>query len=161
MKKMTRIFISFCCITILTITNGLAQESTKVIEVTPKVRLTEVNGGEVEGIVVMDGEAKKNQYYSTNGEDSNVSFKDGVVTIAVPSKKHSGGKKNVDILHEKDATSIGELMFEPTDKAWVLPSSDTVKKSTKNPPTGTIVFDSKRKLLCLFNGDEWVYWAAE
>lgn len=52
----------------------------------------------------------------------------------------------------------GILVLEDTNKAMVLPKVDSPHLNIVNPAPGMMVFDTRTKLLAVFNGTVWSYW---
>ena len=55
----------------------------------------------------------------------------------------------------------GILVLEDANKAMVLPKVYQPHLNIINPSPGMMVFDTKEKLLCVFNGKDWAFWKAE
>lgn len=55
----------------------------------------------------------------------------------------------------------GVLVLDSTDKALVLPRVESPHLNIINPPAGTIVYDIKANLLCVYNGKEWTFWGVK
>lgn len=52
----------------------------------------------------------------------------------------------------------GILVLEDQDKAMILPKVDTPHLNINNPEPGTIVFDTKKQQVAVFNGNHWEFW---
>lgn len=52
----------------------------------------------------------------------------------------------------------GILVLEDTNKAMILPKSNSAYLNIVNPSPGMIVYDPTTKLLSVFNGNVWTFW---
>ncbi|HEX7871235.1 MAG TPA: hypothetical protein VF455_14085, partial [Chryseobacterium sp.] len=55
----------------------------------------------------------------------------------------------------------GILVLADTNKAMIPPLVDNPAANIRNPAPGMIVFDSTKKLFCVYNGTVWSYWKAD
>lgn len=58
-------------------------------------------------------------------------------------------------------TTPGILVLADTNKAMIPPLVTNPAANIKNPAPGMIVFDSVKKLFCVYNGTVWSYWRAD
>ncbi|WP_312090131.1 hypothetical protein [Chryseobacterium sp.] len=58
-------------------------------------------------------------------------------------------------------TTPGILVLADTNKAMIPPLVTNPADNIKNPAPGMIVFDSVKKLFCVYNGTVWSYWRAD
>ncbi len=61
------------------------------------------------------------------------------------------------ILGTTTSTAPGVLVLESADKAMVLPKV-TNYDNVGEPEAGMIVYDSTKKMLCVFDGEKWAFW---
>lgn len=52
----------------------------------------------------------------------------------------------------------GILVLEDNDKAMILPKVESPHLNINNPEAGTIVFDTKKQQVAVFNGVNWEFW---
>lgn len=52
----------------------------------------------------------------------------------------------------------GILVLETTDKALILPKTSSPHLNIVNPMAGTICYDTTKKMMCVYNGNEWSFW---
>ena len=55
----------------------------------------------------------------------------------------------------------GILVLADTNKAMIPPLVTDPATNIRNPAPGMIVFDSTKKLFCVYNGTVWSYWKAD
>ncbi|MDO4763580.1 MAG: hypothetical protein Q4A00_04280 [Flavobacteriaceae bacterium] len=55
----------------------------------------------------------------------------------------------------------GILVLEDSDKAMQLPMVESPHLNIINPAPGMIAYDTRAKLVCIFNGTEWSFWIPE
>lgn len=55
-------------------------------------------------------------------------------------------------------TTPGILVLSDTNKAMVLPKVNNPHTTIQNPSAGMIVYDTNKRLLCVFNGTVWTFW---
>lgn len=65
----------------------------------------------------------------------------------------------VSIGHPTNTTGI--LVLEDSNKAMQLPMVESPHLNIINPTAGMIAYDTKTKLVCIFNGTEWSFWKGE
>lgn len=52
----------------------------------------------------------------------------------------------------------GALVLESTTKAMVLPKVSEPEKNMPSPVAGTMVYDTSKSALAVFDGSNWSYW---
>ena len=52
----------------------------------------------------------------------------------------------------------GVLVLETTDKALILPKTRSPHLNIVKPMAGTICYDTNKKMMCVYNGNEWSFW---
>lgn len=52
----------------------------------------------------------------------------------------------------------GILVLEDNNKAMILPKVKSPHLNISNPEPGTVVFDTDKQQVAMFNGTEWVFW---
>ncbi|MDO5614640.1 MAG: hypothetical protein Q4G16_00495 [Cruoricaptor ignavus] len=71
-------------------------------------------------------------------------------------------KENAKVsIGEKIIETPGILVLEDENKAMILPSLESPHLNIIKPSAGMIAYDTKTKLLCVYNGTEWAFWKAE
>ncbi|MDO5509889.1 MAG: hypothetical protein Q4F57_04275 [Weeksellaceae bacterium] len=64
------------------------------------------------------------------------------------------------IIGAEDSAVNGILILESDQQAMILPKLSNPEINIDSPSAGMIVYDAVRKILCVYNGTEWSYWAA-
>lgn len=65
------------------------------------------------------------------------------------------------IIGANSSDAKGVLVLEDNTKAMILPKVASPHTAIINPEPGTIVYDSTKKLLSVYNGTQWSFWKAE
>lgn len=113
------------------------------------------------GTLVFDTKDKKIKYYKGGNIPS---WKDltynsnGQVDTSAQDDLESISTAKVSIGIPKDTSGI--LVLEDTNKAMILPLIDSYE-SIINPSPGMIAYDLQNDLLCVFNGTDWTFLAAD
>lgn len=55
-------------------------------------------------------------------------------------------------------TTPGVLVLTDSNKAMVLPKVNNPHTTIQNPSAGMMVYDTNKRLLCVFNGTVWTFW---
>lgn len=115
----------------------------------------------VGGTMIFDSNDKKIKYYKagTIPRWEDLSINSGAVDTSIQNGLQETNKKTV--MGAKTSTAEGVLVLESNDKAMVLPKSTSPHLNVSNPVSGTMVFDTESKMLCIFNGTEWSFWKVE
>lgn len=115
----------------------------------------------VGGTLIFDSNDKKIKYYRDGviprWED--LSINSGTVDTSIQSGFQETNNKT--IIGAKTSIASGVLVLEASDKAMVLPKSVSPHLNVSHPVSGTMVFDTESKMLCIFNGTEWSFWKVE
>lgn len=128
--------------------------------VLPKVNVGLVTKVE-EGMLVYDVIEKKIKYSKGIGiwEDLSINIgevdPDELPTLIEDTSARTLIGNNVNVSTE------GVLVLDSTSRALVLPRVENPHLRMISPPTGTIVYDTKTNMLCVYNGKEWAFWAVE
>lgn len=69
----------------------------------------------------------------------------------------AGAKAAIGANSETDTTD-GVLVLTDTDKAMILPKVFDPQTTIQKPSAGMIVYDTNKKMLCVFNGTVWTFW---
>lgn len=69
----------------------------------------------------------------------------------------TSAKTAIGVNAETDTTE-GILVLSDTNKAMVLPKVNNPHTTIQNPSAGMIVYDTNKRLLCVFNGTVWTFW---
>lgn len=177
-KGMCLISILLC--TLFTVANSFGQQviigskqqfisSSSILEfpdndtrgiVLPKVSSTLVVNPE-NGTLILDTVDKKVKYYKGDGAWEDLSVNNGDV-LDLSKQDALKEIKDAGTIISNDITENinGVLVLDSTSKALVLPRVENPHLNIISPPAGTIVFDTKSKMLCIFNGKEWAFWEA-
>lgn len=62
------------------------------------------------------------------------------------------------IIGDVSGAAEGVLVLNDNTKALVLPKNSEPWLNIQDPEAGTIVYDTKNNLLCVYNGAEWTFW---
>jgi hypothetical protein len=62
------------------------------------------------------------------------------------------------VIGSTNTSKVGVLVLESSDKALLLPKVSDVATNLVNPEAGTIVYDTLRKKLAVYNGLTWAFW---
>ena len=62
------------------------------------------------------------------------------------------------IIGADSSTAVGVLVLESNDKALILPKMISPHLNMIDPEPGTLVYDSNKNLMCVYNGNEWTFW---
>jgi hypothetical protein len=128
--------------------------------VLPKVNSTQVTNLS-EGTFIYDVSDKKIKYSTSPNSWVDLSIKEGVSnTTSQDNLTEVAGARTL-IGNDPSISVSGVLVLDSVDKALVLPRVESPHLSIINPPIGTIVYDTKSNMICVFNGKEWAFWAAE
>jgi hypothetical protein len=62
------------------------------------------------------------------------------------------------IIGPETSTALGVLVLESDDKALILPKMTSPHLNMIDPEPGTLVYDTSKNLMCVYNGSEWTFW---
>lgn len=119
-----------------------------------------------EGTIILDatnGSKAKMKYYNGKWTDLSVDEANIATHLAAQPSTPSGvnGDTKV-IIGSNTSTADGVLVLESTQKAMVLPRVNSTNDII-NPAPGMMVYvnnpNTKEKLLAVFNGQSWSFWA--
>ena len=113
------------------------------------------------GSIVFDISDKKIKYYkggATNQWKDLTYNNTGIVNTTAQKDETSSSKAKVSI--GKPTDTAGILVLEDNNKAMILPLIDSYE-SIINPSPGMIAYDLEHNLLCVFNGKDWTFLAAD
>ncbi|MTG99392.1 hypothetical protein NWE55_13355 [Myroides albus] len=102
-------------------------------------------------VLLFLGEEKYMDLSVTPGE-VNLEYYNGVQEI-------SGVQSSISL--EPNLTIPGVLVLQSDSKALVLPRVESPHLNIKNPTAGTIAYDTNSKMLCIYNGKDWSFWASD
>jgi hypothetical protein len=129
--------------------------------VLPILDIANMTPNYVGGTMLLDSNSKKVKYYADNNQWVELSPNDGDLSKVVVSTQPDKEEMRTLIGNNPNVTTIGALVLDSTDKALVLPRVESPHLTMINPPAGTLVFDTKTKMLCVYNGKEWTFWEVE
>ena len=124
------------------------------------IEAKEVNNPEP-GTLIFDTTDKKVKYYKGGNTPSwkDLTFNtNGKVDTSAQDDLESIPTAKVSVGTPKSAPGI--LVLEDTNKAMILPLIDNYQ-SIVNPSPGMIAYDLQHDLLCVFNGTDWTFLAAD
>lgn len=110
-----------------------------------------------EGSIIYDNRDKKVKFY-TGSTWSDLSTVTGNNNSALqdPLVEQNSAKVTIGL----PTTTDGILVLEDSDKAMILPKVSSPHLNIINPTAGTIVYDTNKKQLALYNGQQWTFWKA-
>ncbi|QBQ42049.1 hypothetical protein E2P86_13185 [Sphingobacterium psychroaquaticum] len=111
------------------------------------------------GTIIFDATDKKVKYLKENSWFDLTMDDTGVVDVSIQTAKTEVAGSKVSV-GEATATD-GVLVLEESDKAMVLPKVAEPHLNIINPSPGMMVYDTKNKLLCVYNGTVWTFWGAK
>lgn len=109
---------------------------------------------DVPGSLLYDANKKKVLFYD-GVEWKDLSRKEGMVDI---SKGHVDRGSKQGVIIGDDTQESGVLVLNDNKKALILPKNQEPWKNIKSPEAGTITYDLKNKVICIYNGKEWTFW---
>lgn len=110
------------------------------------------------GTFIFDALDKKVKYLKgTSWFDLTVD-EEGAVDLSIQTNKNevAGSKVSVGTPSAVD----GVLVLEDNNKAMILPRVEEPHLNIINPSPGMMVYDTLNKLLAVYNGTVWTFWAA-
>ncbi|MTG99385.1 hypothetical protein NWE55_01460 [Myroides albus] len=128
--------------------------------VLPKVDSSVVVGA-VEGTLIFDVLDKKVKYCTGNGMWEDLSINEGVVDTAMQDGLSEVSGARTLIGNDANISTEGVLVLDSTNQALVLPRVESPHLKMISPSSGTIVYDTKSNMICIFNGKEWAFWGNE
>ncbi|RKS98280.1 hypothetical protein [Chryseobacterium defluvii] len=115
--------------------------------------------GAVDGTMIYDTTDKKIKYRK-NGSWFDLSVDTtGVVntTLQDPLSEQAAAKTAIGVNANTNVTP-GILVLTDTNKAMILPKTDSPHLNIINPAAGMIVYDNVKHQLAVFNGTVWSFW---
>lgn len=111
------------------------------------------------GTLIFDSNDKKVKYFNSNTNSwIDMSITSGAVDTSIQDNYLEQSLRFKAIIGNTTTSKIGVLVLESADKALVLPKVDDVTLNFPNPEPGTIVYDSSRKKIAVYNGLVWAFW---
>lgn len=111
------------------------------------------------GTLIFDCNDKKVKYYNNNSTSwVDLSIESGAVDTSNQDSFSEQAIHFKAVIGNPNTTKKGVLILDTTDKALVLPKIDDVTLNFPNPEAGTIVYDTSRKKMAVFNGLVWTFW---
>ena len=62
------------------------------------------------------------------------------------------------VIGDQNTTAEGVLVLDAPDKALILPYITNPASNVKSPVAGMICYDPTKKMMCVYNGNQWFYW---
>jgi len=114
----------------------------------------------VGGTLIFDSKDKKVKYYKEGTDPGwvDLSSKVGEVDLSTQQAYAEDTTIPPTIIGSHTTTAKGVLVLETTTKAMILPKMESPHLNIQSPQPGTMAFDTKSKMLCIFNGKEWSFW---
>ena len=109
------------------------------------------------GALVYDSTDQKVKY--NNGSWQDLSIESGSVDMTDQNLYSDVG--NGVIIGSDTTTDEGVLTLESTDKALILPKIASPEVNVKSPEAGMICYDTVKKNLVVYNGEEWTFWSID
>lgn len=105
------------------------------------------------GTLVFDLASSKVKY--NDGFWKELTDRSGVSPTLLPGADLPNAKV---IFGNQTSTADGVLVLESPTKALILPHVINPVTTVKSPTAGMIVYDSVKKMMCVYNGKEWFFW---
>ena len=114
----------------------------------------------VGGTLIFDSNDKKVKYYQagTSANWVDLSIKEGAVDTSIQQASGESATHDPAVIGNRTTSASGVLVLESSNKAMVLPKMESPHLTILSPQAGTMAFDTKSKMLCIFNGSEWSFW---
>ena len=112
----------------------------------------------VEGSIIFDAAQKKVKYFNGTWQDLTV-VNSGTVDLAPQQNltEKTAAKTSIGT----PTNTVGILVLEDNNKAMILPKVASPHLAIQDPAPGMMVYDTTKKLLCVYNGTEWSFWKPE
>lgn len=111
------------------------------------------------GTLIFDSNDRKVKYFNNNTNTwIDMSITSGAVDTAVQDGFSEQAINFKAIIGSVSTAKTGVLILESADKALVLPKVADVTINFPNPEAGTIVYDTLRKKIAVYNGLVWAFW---
>lgn len=111
------------------------------------------------GTLIFDTTDKKVKYFNSNTNTwIDMSITSGAVDTSIQDNFAEQSLNSKTIIGGPISTKTGVLILESSDKALVLPKVDNVTLNFPNPEAGTMVYDTSRKKIAVYNGLIWTFW---
>lgn len=72
--------------------------------------------------------------------------------------ENTDARVSIGTVPEGSTEASGILVLEDQNKAMILPKVESPHLNISNPEPGTIVFDTKKQQVAMYNGKEWIFW---
>ena len=114
----------------------------------------------VGGTLIFDSNDKKVKYYQdgTSATWVDLYIKEGAVDLSIQQAVGESATHTPAVIGKRTSSASGVLVLESSNKAMVLPKMESPHLNILSPQAGTMAFDTKSKMLCIFNGSEWSFW---
>ncbi|MDO5615428.1 MAG: hypothetical protein Q4G16_04500 [Cruoricaptor ignavus] len=114
----------------------------------------------VEGTLIYDITDKKVKYRKDSQWFDLSVDATGAVDYSLQNNKTENEKAKVSIGTQDSGDTDGILVLKDDNKAMILPREVSPHLNIKNPTPGTIVYDTLKKQLAVYNGTVWSFWKA-
>ncbi len=115
-------------------------------------RVTTLNG--TAGTLAYDTADNKVKY--NNGSWIDLSIVSGTVDITEQNTFTDSGSETT---IGTSSSQSGVLVLESSDKALILPKIASPEINVKTPEAGMICYDTVKKNLAIYNGQQWTFWS--
>jgi hypothetical protein len=112
--------------------------------------------GQTNGSLVYDVSTKTVQLKLASGWMDLSQDENGTVDDSAQATRTSLPNAKVSI--GTPTTTPGILVLEAKDKAMILPKVNNPHTTINQPPAGTMVYDTAKNMLCVYNGTNWTFW---
>ncbi|MCC9043615.1 hypothetical protein LNQ81_13120 [Myroides sp. M-43] len=129
--------------------------------VLPMVNSDNMEGTVAFGTLIYDIKDKKVKYLKQDNLWVDLSINTGEADSKVQDNLNEIKGARTLIGNDASTTTEGVLVLDSSTKAMVLPRVESPHLKIVSPPAGTIVYDTKSNMLCVFNGKQWAFWAVE
>jgi hypothetical protein len=110
------------------------------------------------GTLIFDTNDKKVKYYNDNSNTwIDLSINSGAVNTSIQDSYTENSNKKF-VIGNQNTTKSGVLILDTPNKALQLPKVNDVVNTILNPEAGSIVYDSLRKKIAVYNGINWTFW---
>ncbi|WP_396177127.1 hypothetical protein [Flavobacterium sp.] len=111
------------------------------------------------GMLIFDSDDKKVKYFNDNTNTwIDMSITSGAVDTSIQDSFAEQTSNSKTIIGSPTTTKTGVLVLESSEKALMLPKVADVTVNFPNPEPGTMVYDTFRKKIAVYNGLVWSFW---
>ena len=93
---------------------------------------------------------------SVNGD--NTTTHNAAITASLAKTEKIPATQSGVIIGATSSAAVGVLVLESDTKALILPKMASPHLNMISPAPGTLVYDTVKNLMCVFDGKEWSFW---